>query len=900
MLYQHNRGRFEGNIKGDIGMMEELATKPQSVEEQLAPHLDDEFVLFIHSKPLLQQIKAIMENLLNFKKVSVVAVGNTKKEFIEKLSKILMTSTADVLVAPSLATKSNEQETKIDVWNNFLVNMHARINQTKNDKEKTLNCMSKMITVLEEAENYIIREKYIRMFAGYRIPSVFIFSHSQSGKLAEQVAERHPVLADLLAEHLTNSGSAIEKIKEKEDELELNKKKAEADKLMKQGQDYKESRNYAEAVACFEKAIQIMPSDPELYLESGKGFTKLKKYSRAVRRFTEAEEVAKDIPAPNMEIGNVKIIQVKEMVANGADPDGEDISKLLSEASRSFKSALDKADALKPLHDEDKTDRGAEAVSSIARSLSEHALSETLGSENAIVKEFHSMVGRSLKNKGIKDSAEISTPARITLGLVAADEGDFEGAEKLLFTAMEDKKYISDASWGLNYLGAQIRKAKMVDEAFRIYNRLLEFDPPNRAAVYFNISVAWLNKGNKVESAGNLVEAVYTDPGLPHDEMFTRNIKLMELYNELLEVFTQVKVNSKTMKPVKEPEAQSARQPEPADMHSPKPNPEFSRYKANFEKMIKGDRQKSMKVIFDFTKRERKFFESFEFFCSGLIMGVAREAFERIVNVDNPQANSFKAVIKETFEKEKNLALPSTARFQAFRAKLEEIAVSDKKLADRRLYDISVAEPGFFASVEAYESTAVMELVLDAFKRFKDVDNPKIKKFVRFLERVIERKEKYSPKAKVELPDEEKFEQLIISGKVKDATEFLRHRESESKFLDTPKMYENEAVLKFASDISRKHIDSEKAELNETAKILSAFLDNREKYIKFQGFVEAAFQAYMETMDQRKMTNSIAKAICSFPESVDKQYFYENSEMVNAALEIEKKLSGKGVGEAYR
>jgi len=867
-------------------------------QNPLASHKEDELILFIQDKSILLQFKIIIGTLLKFKNITVMATGNNKKEAIEKLSKVLMTTKAHIFVYPSLA-KTKGDELKMDIWSNFLLNVKTRIDQTRNDKEKTLNAMSKIIAIMEEAENYIVREKYIRMFASYRIPGVFIFPYAESQSVDKIVKERLSLLTDYLTEHLTSGTSAVEKIKEQEKEMELSEKKDTADKLMVEGRDHQQKRNFEEAVRCFEKAIKIMPDDPEAYLESGRGFTKLQKYGRALGRFSEAEEVSRNQPVANMEIGNVKIAQVKDMVEKGIDPDSDDVKKILSEASASFQTAVDKAEKLTPLHDEDKTDRSAEAISAIAKSISEHSLGETLGAGNDVVKGLHSMVGDALKKQGIDSYEEMSTPNKITLGLISADDGEYEEAEKLLFEAAEDKKYLSDACWGINYLGAQIRQNEGVDEAFAVYKKLLKLDPPNKAAVHFNLAVAYCTKDDNVEASGEIVQAVYTDPGLPHDAMFKKNLKMMELYKKIIKIFSFVKDNAEVMKE-KQKVAVKDKQEESVDIISPKPNKEFERYKIKFEQMIKTDRVSAIKALYALVNKKKAFFESSEIFSSFSIMSFLKDNEKKMSASANPKAKEFAVFLGEVIEMEKKIVLPTTPQHQAFREKLEAVIKSNRSGASRKLYDLIMLNLGFFASKTAYESVAIMGVVDEAYKRFAKESNPKIQVFVESLKTVIERKNMLAHSATPAGITSDFIKKLISADDTDGAIKLFTTKNESLTIIDSPEFYEDNKARAFFVGLLEKLSGSDDISRIKLSKTIQLFLDESNQYEKFKEHHDKALKIYMETMDQRMMVNYIAKATISFPKSVEKPFFYEDSELVNASFEIHKKLVGEGIGDSYK
>ena len=65
----------------------------------------------------------------------------------------------------------------------------------------------------------------------------------------------------------------------------------------------KANKQYDQAVALCKKAIELLPLEPDAYLEGGRILVKKRKYTAALRMFRDAEDVARDLPTPNQEIG---------------------------------------------------------------------------------------------------------------------------------------------------------------------------------------------------------------------------------------------------------------------------------------------------------------------------------------------------------------------------------------------------------------------------------------------------------------------------------------------------------------------------------------------------------------------------------------------------------------------
>lgn len=860
-------------------MSAQVLTAPE--QDQLAPYRETPIRLFIRDQAFRAQIQQMLEKPLKFKNVSVVATGQAAADTIEKLSRLLLTEEAQIFISPPPSTGKDAADNRIDALRQFLLNVQARMRQTGKDTEKILKGMAKLVPVFEEAENYQMRMKYLLTLAEFRITNAFIFPYAQSDKPKEQEAERLPILRQMLVEHFTEKEKRLEDLEQRKSEADLTTRKAQAEKLMKQGEDYKRSGNWEEAVQCFNKAIEAMPDDPGLYLESGRGYTKLKKYSRAIQRFTEAEEVADGIPAPNQEIANVRIIQVKEMIAQGADPDSEQVTKLMTEAVANYKSAIAKAQALVPHSSDDKSDRAAEAVSNIASGIFKHELAETLGSRNAMVKELGGIARQSLES-AVKDAGSVSLPTSqlICLALANVDKGEYAEAEKLLFRAAEDKKYLLEACRELNYMGTQIRKAVGPSEAIQLYMKILALDPPNKAAVHYNLAVSRHASGNLIDAAGSIVEAVYTDPSLPTDDLFYKNAEVVHLMETLVGLFTRIKENDgKIAPPPAAPDTPKAPK-EQTPMFTPADDPRFAAHRPKFEMLIQQDRQKAYRVLYDLYTKSPAFLQSVSAYASSPIMGLMEEMHEKIKLAEKEELKQLAIFLGEALKADAALLLPDGETHATLRRQLETLIPADQTAAIKKLFETAAGDRAFFATRQAFESEPLAKLAHAAKHKFAALADPRLTAFTATLQRYLERRERFLHSTAS--PDEASPLETALRTGAQTLNELL---EKNPALLDSPEAYDNAQLSEFALNVDAKTPTTLAARLKEYAA-------SREKYLLFDKYANEAIEVLMATADQRKMANSIAKAIYAMPEVVDKYYFYRHGDIVSASKEIGMKLQG--------
>lgn len=859
--------------------------------EALEPFLETKIRLFIRDQNFRQQIHTILEKKLKFLNVASVQTGQSATEMVEKLSRLIITEDAMVVFAPPLPGKDSAAQNKLEALNQFLLNVQAKIRQTGKDQERIRKYMMRLVPVFEEAENYQMRLKFLLTLSEFRITSAFILPFAQSIGPQEQMEERQPVLLAYLVEHFTEKERRLEELDKKKTEMDLSARKEQVDKVMRQGEEYKRTGNYEEAVQCFNKAVELLPEDVAAYLESGRSYTKLKKYNRAIQRFTEAEEVANDIPMPNQEIASVRIIQVKEMIARGADPDGEQVAKLLDEAVGNYKNAMAKAQNLKPLHADENTDRAAEAVSQIAGSIFKLELGETLGSRNAAVKELGALARTSLE-KAVKDpsAAEVPTSQLICMALADVDKGLFEEAEKHLFRAAEDKKYTLEACRELNYMGTQVRKARGPEAALDLYNRILKIDPPNKAAVHYNLSVAYHNLGFTKEAAGAIVQAVYTDPSLPNDDMFYKNVEVVSLMENLIGLFGKIRENDGKI-PARTPKtaAPTPARPSPA-MHTPPADPAFNAYRDRFEEFIRKDRPKAFKTLYDLYLRVPALLKSAQAYQSSLIMDMVYDALPKVKDSANPDLRRFGAFLGEIAANDAILLMPPDTRYADTLKELE--ATGDTASTIKKIYELSNGDRGFFAGPESLASPLLAQTVGNLIARYSDMQDKRIQSFMRLLLLYQKRREAFAATTeRAETPPDEYAEmERSLSTDTSAAIAALQEKfAADPGFFDTPEAYASAALARFAETENRPGAPPGFSER------MRAFSDRRRRYLECRRLLDESLEVLLATADQRRMANSIAQAIHTMPECVDKYYFYENGDVVSASKEIHMKLQGLGL-----
>ncbi|MBW1713311.1 MAG: tetratricopeptide repeat protein, partial [Deltaproteobacteria bacterium] len=305
----------------------------------------------------------------------------------------------------------------------------------------------------------------------------------------------------------------------------------------------KQAGNYEQAIQCYKRAIEALPESPEPYLESGRMHVKLKQYPKALRRFKEASEIARDLPTPNQEIGIMRVLQVRELIEQGYSPQSSGIEEFLNEAADHFEISLDKASRIKPLHADDDPDRPEKAVLEVANEIFKTNLAELLGTDHPIAQKIDALVTSAIF-KASKDARQGLEPLRlISTAWYMFNSGQTGEAENFLFQAAKSEEYFEQACREINIMGTLLRVRQGPDQAIWLYERLLDLKPPNRAPINFNLAVAWRQKKDLAEAAGALVEAVFLEPNLPQDDNFRQQTEMVSLLETTRELFSRIERN---------------------------------------------------------------------------------------------------------------------------------------------------------------------------------------------------------------------------------------------------------------------------------------------------------------------------------------------------------------------
>lgn len=525
--------------------MAEAAQSP-SAKEILAQYKSRPFHLVIRDKLLCEQVAVVLA-LLGFEYVKKHPVTGSYTDNVRRIATLLALEEGVFLVNPPLVIRRKDGQATIrKEFSDFFSDLSLLLSKGRRNSMKNI---SKCIPLFADMQLTQRREQIILSLAEYGVCGAFILKPLDSLeklspklykiRMKEQVLERADELRNYLVDYLPHMDGALEELVQKKEEHELSRRKEVAESLMRQGHKAKAGGNFNKAIECFQKAIELLPEDPSGYMESGRVYVHVKRYSKALLRFSQAGEISSVIPEPNKEIGNVRVLQVKERIRRGESPTSAAIMELLQYAFENYQTALKKAAAVKSLHPDDKRQRDVDAVSRIAGEMVKLNMKQLLGPKHPMAIQFGSLAREAFAKVG-QDGAPPTSSQHLFLGIAAMDEGSFKDAETHLLEAAKDSECFKDACNEMTHMGILVRKYSGAKEAIDVYKKLLELDPPNSAAVNFNLAVAYSLEKHNLESTGAIIQALFTDPSLAENDMFYNNQQLNMILETVHDVFSRI------------------------------------------------------------------------------------------------------------------------------------------------------------------------------------------------------------------------------------------------------------------------------------------------------------------------------------------------------------------------
>ena len=705
---------------------------PKHSSSPLGPYLATPIKLFIHDRTLLQQTAAALKNL-GFADVGLVAV---KANFFQAMRQLFgEVSGFDGLVLVNHPTKKEQDATGMSYQDLALAEFYqgvASLNQSS--RRTTSDLLGCCVPIFISAQDHDIRMKAISDLFPFGILGAFMLMVQPLGQSKEEaLAEREGELFKYLLEYFESKGKRQAELKEYKSAEELAQRRAEADKLKEEVEALKEAKDFDKAIALCRRITEVLPTDPEAYLEGGRLMVKKRKYPPAMQMFRDAEQVAEDLPAPSQEIADLRIAQVKEHVAQrrqaGQLVDENQINAWLAEAAESYQSALNKAENIKALDTEKAQTKRADAQAQIAESILTQGLADYLGPDNPHVREMGRLAQTTLNEK-LRGQGEPEPRHLVQFGLMAFYDGDLDEAERQLKEAAKIPEAFQDACTKLNYIGTQLRRKDRFNEAIRFYNILLGLNPPFRGVALFNLGVALAAKGlaqtqeadpqarkTNLESLVTCVEAIYVDPNLPDDPNFYENRVVQAALSQVKGIFTMAAAGAPAPPPAAgDPKAHACRQAT-----------------QKLEDFIKaGNQREALHLLYKLTGTLKEYFLEFEQHASPQVQKFAQRLHPMLLKHHDAKMRTFGKVIGILLARGKQ-AMPSGPAVTgpldpAFSRAMNALNHAQQAKAARELALVFAAKPDL---LKQRAHTADQTLVNLSREIKTKLDNVDLKRFER-------------------------------------------------------------------------------------------------------------------------------------------------------------------------
>ena len=519
--------------------------------------------LFLYDPTLKKHTSAALKHL-GFEDVTDHTVPRNYFEAVSRLIPVIAgRSELIILHLPQKAApkKPGEDVTPIyDAVNSMYLDIKAQLSQKTGDPVRLL---SKTVPMVEVGD--YLREKLIHVLFKYRVPAAFFMSeivptrHLAGSRKTEQAAENLRIhieeLTTYMSRYFQDKETLLTRADEKIAEKDLTERKLKYDELVGKAQECKKRRDYGAAILLLRQAIDVFPKDIEAYLESGRLYIRTREYGRSLSRFGQAEDLFQDVPAPNQEIGNLYLLQVKEKVEAGADPNSPEIKALMKEAAGNYEEAYGKAVAMAERYPDDPDKGQPQNITAIGQALIKWDLPDILGATHPAVKSLLDVVEKTTAGLGDLPLDELSTGQCLAIGAKALQQGNIDSAKRYYFHAIQDKGRFSEVCTEINAMGMKLRARGRTDDAISIYNLLLSHKPHNLGSVYWNMAVAHAHKSDDLSTIGYMARSLYTDPYLPREDEFygTLTPQIVNILLKFMRILRTVLNGRKTITPPHRP-----------------------------------------------------------------------------------------------------------------------------------------------------------------------------------------------------------------------------------------------------------------------------------------------------------------------------------------------------------
>lgn len=505
----------------------------------LGPYLATPIKLFIADQTLLKQTAAALAEL-GFSDVSASKVPSNYFQAMRQLfGELMRVEEGIVLVNHPPKQMKDTSGLAYSDWA-FADFYSGVLSFNKSGRRSATDLLGCCVPVFPSAQDHDIRLRVIEDLFPFGIVGAFMLQiQDMYGDKSQQQQERTYELHDYLLEYFQTRKGKLAELREYKSAEELKKRRAESSQIMADVEKLKQAGEFDKAIALCRQAIEVLPTDPEAYLEGGRLLVKKKKYPPAMEMFHDAEQVAEELPAPNQEIANLRVAQTKDYIAKkrsmGQPPDPEVIRGYLEEAEANFNTAISKAEKVVTARSDQAASKSKDMVADIAENILTLDLGQALGEGHPMVRKLNKVAQQTLTDK-VGADGQVQPKHLVHFGLGAFFDGDLATAMRYLKEAANNEATFQDACTKLNYIGTQLRQKGDVDGSIKVYKELLALRPSFRGVALFNMAVAMQTKAHdlsavsqqaslemEIKAVGRAVEAIYVDPNLPKDANFYQN-----------------------------------------------------------------------------------------------------------------------------------------------------------------------------------------------------------------------------------------------------------------------------------------------------------------------------------------------------------------------------------------
>lgn len=608
---------------------------------RLAPYQDTSLKLFYADVHLLKRSAASLAQL-GFRMVTVAKAPANYFEAMRALASELRHVDGLVLVnhPPRRVTDASGRQYDDLGFEDFYSGVASLLEKAGRPPAEHL---VKCVPIFSVAQDSDIRTRVLEELFNFGILAAFMLRVPALGaSWGDQVSELTDELQVYLTELFLSREHKVAELKEYKSAEELRQRRAEAEDLMAKVAQLKAAKDYDKAIALCRQAIEILPTEPEAYLEGGRLLVKKKRYPPAMQMFRDAEQVSAALPAPNEEIGNLRVAQVRDHVrackSAGRRPDADMVNRYLKEAVQNYGQALGKANSLRLVRSDKDDDARMEAVGTIAENILSLELEDLVGTGNPLLGELGRLVKESLGSQAKNPEA---LPARhlINLGLSALYDQDYETAEDHFRKAARDPESFELACGKLNYLGTQLRQRGRLEQAIEVYQGLIDMRPGFLGVVLFNLAVARAYRARELEdqdreaagkmlweAAGSLVRAVYVDPTLPREDNFYRNPVVAEVLADLRQCFVKAAERAEVLD----------NESDPACLEAAERLEDLTR--------ARNDRD-TLQFLFSLAQTTRGYFLSFDRYADEAVLSFAKRLHPLLAKHPSPKMQTFGKVL---------------------------------------------------------------------------------------------------------------------------------------------------------------------------------------------------------------------------------------------------------------